>query len=91
MTVGRGAGMAMERVAPRAEPGQLLGARVPLVARRMLDEAIALLEKNPAEIANLASALVNRSFLHLSVGDVRRARADLTWCRRVPFVCFGAG
>ena len=32
---------------------------------------------------NLASALLNRSFIHLSRGDVRRARADLDWCRRV--------
>ena len=52
-------------------------------ALRVLDEAIVLLKQNPAEIANLASALINRSFLHLNAGDVRRARADLTWCRQV--------
>jgi tetratricopeptide (TPR) repeat protein len=52
-------------------------------ALRMLDEAIALLEGNPAESANLASALINRSFAYLNVGAVRQARADLYRCRRV--------
>ena len=52
-------------------------------ALRMLDEAIALLEGNPAESANLASALINRSFAYLNVGAVRQARADLFRCRRV--------
>ncbi len=52
-------------------------------ALRALDEAVALLEGNPAETANLATALLNRSFAHLNVGHVRRARADLAWCRRV--------
>ena len=37
----------------------------------------------PAETANLATALLNRSYAHLNVGHVRRARADLAWCRRV--------
>ncbi len=49
----------------------------------VLDEAIVLLEKNPAEIANLASALITRSFAYLNIGDVRQARADLIWCRRI--------
>ena len=49
----------------------------------MLDEAVALLEGNSAETANLAVALLNRSFVHLNAGDVRRARADLIWCQRV--------
>ena len=48
----------------------------------MLDEAITLLEKNPAEVANLASALISRSFVHLSAGNVRQARADLLRCLR---------
>ena len=48
----------------------------------MLDEAVALLEGNPAETANLASALLNRSFAHLSLGDVRQARADLVRCQQ---------
>ena len=52
-------------------------------ALRTLDEAVALLDGNPAETANLAAALLNRSFAHLNAGHVRRARADLTWCRRV--------
>jgi tetratricopeptide (TPR) repeat protein len=52
-------------------------------ALRMLDEAVALLEGNAAETAVLARTLLNRGFLHLNVGHVRRARADLDWCRRV--------
>jgi CHAT domain-containing protein len=52
-------------------------------ALRTLDQAVALLELNPAETANLATALLNRSYAHLNVGHVRRARADLAWCRRV--------
>jgi len=52
-------------------------------ALRTLDQAVALLERNPAETANLATALLNRSYAHLNVGHVRRARADLAWCRRV--------
>ena len=52
-------------------------------ALRALDEAVALLEGMPAETANLATALLNRSYAHLNVGHVRRARADLAWCRRV--------
>ena len=52
-------------------------------ALRVLDEAVALLEGNPAETANLAAALLNRSFAHLNAGQVRQARADLVWCRRV--------
>jgi tetratricopeptide (TPR) repeat protein len=52
-------------------------------ALRTFTDAIAMLEGKPAETANLATALLNRSFLHLNTGDVRRARADLVWCRRV--------
>jgi hypothetical protein len=52
-------------------------------ALRMLDSAIPLLEGDPAETANLAAALLNRSFALLNAGDVRRARADLLWCQRV--------
>jgi tetratricopeptide (TPR) repeat protein len=48
-----------------------------------LDEAIARLERIPAETPNLASALINRSFVHLNAGDVRQARADLIRCRQV--------
>ena len=52
-------------------------------ALRMLDGAVALLDGEPAETANLAAALLNRSFAHLNAGDVRRARADLLWLQRV--------
>ncbi len=52
-------------------------------AVRTLDEAIALLDGNPAETENLAAALLNRSFAHLNAARVGQARADLTWCRRV--------
>lgn len=52
-------------------------------AVRTLDEAVALLDGNPAETENLAAALLNRSFAHLNAAHVRQARADLTWCRRV--------
>jgi CHAT domain-containing protein len=52
-------------------------------ALRMLDSAVALLDQDPTETANLAIALLNRSFAHLNAGDVRRARRDLIWCQRV--------
>jgi hypothetical protein len=52
-------------------------------AMRLLDEAIALLDGNPTETAVLARALLNRGFQHLNLAQVRRARADLAWCRRV--------
>jgi CHAT domain-containing protein len=52
-------------------------------ALKALDDAVTRLEGNPAETYNLASALLNRSFVYLNVGDVRRARADLVWCRQV--------
>src|SRR5580693_7154781 len=86
------------RLLDRAEPlvaaderGILLIQRGLLCLRRgrraqalgMFDDAIARLAENPAETENLASALLNRSLIHLSRGDVRRARADLDWCRRV--------
>jgi len=49
----------------------------------LFDDAIAALAQNRAETENLASGLLNRSLIHLSRGDVRRARADLDWCRQV--------
>ena len=52
-------------------------------AVQALDEAVAMLDGNPAETENLAAALLNRSFAHLNAAHVRQARADLTWCRRV--------
>ena len=48
-----------------------------------LDEAVALLQGNAAESANLAAALINRSLVHLNAGDIRRARLDLIWGQRI--------
>jgi tetratricopeptide (TPR) repeat protein len=52
-------------------------------ALRTLDDAVAMLDGNAAETANLAMALLNRSFAYLNIGHVGQARADLVWCRRV--------
>jgi CHAT domain-containing protein len=52
-------------------------------ALRLFDEAVALLEGNPAETAALATTLLNRSFEYLNTGDVRRARRDAMWCQQV--------
>ncbi len=52
-------------------------------ARKQLDAAIAVLRTQPAERANLATALLNRSFVYLLLGQVRQARADLVRCRQV--------
>ena len=52
-------------------------------ALRALGDAVAMLDGNAAETENLAAALLNRSFLYLNVGQVRQARTDLVWCRRV--------
>jgi tetratricopeptide (TPR) repeat protein len=52
-------------------------------ALKTFDEAIALLDGNQAETYNLAIALLNRSLVHLNAADVRRARADLSWCHRI--------
>jgi len=49
----------------------------------ILDDAVGQLEGDPAETATLATSLLNRSFAHLNLGQVRRARADLVWCRRI--------
>ncbi len=80
-----------ERLARADDRGVLLLQRGLIVIRtgreadalRLLDDAVAQLDGNSAETANLASALLNRSFAHLSLGQVRRARTDLVWCRRV--------
>ncbi len=52
-------------------------------ALKVLDDAVSALKGNPAETASLASALLDRTFAHLSLGQVREARTDLVWCRRV--------
>jgi tetratricopeptide (TPR) repeat protein len=80
-----------EALASADDRGVVLLQRGLLVARawrggealRTLDEAVALLDGNPAETENMAGALLNRSFVHLNAAHVRRARADLAWCRRV--------
>jgi CHAT domain len=48
-----------------------------------LDRAVARLDGDAAQVPALGNALLNRSFLHLTAGHVRRARADLAWCQRV--------
>jgi tetratricopeptide (TPR) repeat protein len=48
-----------------------------------LNDAVDLLEGSTAEVANLAVSLLNRSFLYLNRGDVRRARADLDRCQHI--------
>ncbi len=50
-------------------------------AELLFDEAIVLLQGYP-DPSYLARTLLNRSFLYHNVGDVRRARADATWCER---------
>jgi tetratricopeptide (TPR) repeat protein len=52
-------------------------------ALKMLDEAVPLLDGKAATAGDLARALLNRGFLHLNAGRVRRARADFTWCQAV--------
>jgi hypothetical protein len=52
-------------------------------AVRVLGDAVAQLTGKAAESANLATALLNRSFAWLSLVRVDQARADLIWCLRV--------
>ena len=52
-------------------------------ALRSYAAAVAILDGNPAETANLAMALLNRSWSYLNTGQVRQARADAAWCLRV--------
>jgi tetratricopeptide (TPR) repeat protein len=80
-----------ERLAATADTGVLLSQRGLLFMRtwrggealRALNAAVTLLEGNAAEAEILAGTLLNRSFLHLNAGHVRRARADLAWCQRI--------
>jgi tetratricopeptide (TPR) repeat protein len=80
-----------EGLAATADTGVLLSQRGLLFMRtwrsdealRTLNESIAMLEGNAAETEIFAGALLNRGFLHLNAGDIRRARADLAWCQRV--------
>ena len=46
-------------------------------ALKVLDDAVSALKGNPAETAGLASALLNRTFAYLSLGQVREARTNL--------------
>jgi tetratricopeptide (TPR) repeat protein len=52
-------------------------------ALRTLDNAVAMLDGDGAQTFALGNALLNRGFLHLNAGHVRRARADLGWCGRI--------
>src|SRR6266487_858043 len=78
-----------EPLAAPADRGVLLSQRGLLLmrmrrdgeAKRLLDEAIILLPGYP-DPSYLARALLNRSFLHHNVGDVRRGRADAARCER---------
>jgi len=80
-----------ESLAVAGDRGVLLGQRgivYELTGRgddalRTLGDAVAILDGNAAETANLAMALLNRSWSYLNIGQVRQARADLAWCRRV--------
>ena len=51
-------------------------------ALRFFDAAVPLLEGH-ADTRVLARLLLNRGFLHLNAGSVRRARADFAWCQRI--------
>ena len=80
-----------ERLAPPDDRGVLHLQRGLILMRtgregdavKILGDAVAQLEGNPAETASLATSLLNRSFAYLNLGQVRRARADLAWCRRI--------
>jgi CHAT domain len=49
----------------------------------VLGDAVAQLTGKPDESANLATALLNRSFACLTLVQVNQARADLVWCLRI--------
>jgi tetratricopeptide (TPR) repeat protein len=81
--------LAEELTAP-ADRGILLSQRGLLLMRtwrigealRFFDAAVPLLEGH-ADTRVLARLLLNRGFLHLNAGSVRRARADFAWCQRI--------
>jgi tetratricopeptide (TPR) repeat protein len=81
--------LAEELTAP-ADRGILLSQRGLLLMRtwrigealRFFDAAVPLLEGHP-DTRVLARLLLNRGFLHLNAGSVRRARADFAWCQRI--------
>src|SRR5436189_159860 len=52
-------------------------------AAGVLGDAVAQLTGKPDESANLATALLNRSFACLTLVRVNQARADLVWCLRI--------
>jgi CHAT domain len=80
-----------EELAPAGDRGVLLGQRGTVYlhtgreqdAVAVLGEAVAQLAGKPGETVNLARILLNRSFACLSLVQVKRARADLDWCRRI--------
>jgi hypothetical protein len=55
-----------------------------MIVSRCRTVAVSRLTARPVVTdSSLASALLNRSFAYLSLGQVREARTDLVWCRRV--------
>jgi hypothetical protein len=80
-----------ESLAPADDRGVLLLQRGMIYLRtgreqdavRVLGEAVEQLAGRRDETANLARALLNRSFACLTLVRVSQARADLDWCRRV--------
>ena len=77
-----------EAMTADADRGILLSQRALLLMRtwrageslRFFDEAMPLLEGYP-DAAVLCRALLNRGFLHLNTGDIRRARPDFARCQ----------
>jgi len=51
-------------------------------ALRYLDEAVPLLD-GYADSTVLARVLLNRGVAHINLGEIRLARADFEWCRRI--------
>jgi hypothetical protein len=80
-----------EKLAPAGDRGVLLGQRGTVYlhtgreqdAVAVLGEAVAELAARPGEAVNLARTLLNRSSVYLGLVQVKRARADLDWCRRI--------
>jgi CHAT domain len=80
-----------ENLAPAGDRGVILSQRGMVYLRTgreqdavaVLGEAVAELTGRPGETVNLARTLLNRSSVYLSLVQVKRARADLDWCRRI--------
>ena len=80
-----------ENLAPAGDRGVLLLQRGQIYMRtgreadavRVFGDAVAQLTGKPDESANLAVALLNRSFACLTLVRVNQARADLMYCLRI--------